>query len=242
MKAGGGNGRETVLAIPFNRRRTSFGAIFPAAIALVGAAVAGTLTSLMIARLPAADPTRLMHPNPFAETWKSLHLLSSNVALLRASLGIAFFWLLASLANMNIDTFGNHELGLQQRDIGPLLGILVIGVALGSVLAGIWSRGRVELGIVPLGALGISLSAAVPLFDRREHRTRSGGDQVLTDGRAWRLLTLGLSGVVQRAGSNRFCSTAAKCGRGAWFWRRTISFRFRSCSFRGFCSGCCATY
>jgi acyl-[acyl-carrier-protein]-phospholipid O-acyltransferase / long-chain-fatty-acid--[acyl-carrier-protein] ligase len=29
----------------------------------------------------------------------------------------------------------------------------------GSVLAGIWSQGKVELGLVPLGAFGISLSA-----------------------------------------------------------------------------------
>lgn len=131
----------------------------PAAAALLGTALCGWLTSLAITRVPAADPERPLPPNPVAETWRSLKLLSANVVLLRTSLGIAFFWFLASLANMNIDTYGNNELDLTQKDIGPLLGILVLGVALGSVLAGLWSRGRVELGLVPLGALGISISA-----------------------------------------------------------------------------------
>ncbi len=133
-------------------------ALTPAAASLLGVAIVGLLTSLIIEHLPAADPNRAMPPNPVVETWHSLRLLTANRALLRTSLGIAFFWFLASLANMNIDTFGNHELQLQQKDIGPLLGVLVIGVALGSVLAGIWSRGRVELGLVPLGAIGVAIS------------------------------------------------------------------------------------
>ncbi|MGE3317308.1 MAG: acyl-[ACP]--phospholipid O-acyltransferase, partial [Planctomycetaceae bacterium] len=146
--------------VPFDADgRTTFTALLPASAALVGVAVAGWLVSLMITKLPAADAARPLPPNPITETWRNLRLLSANVVLLRTALGMAFFWFLASLANMNIDTFGNHELDLTQKDIGPLLGIIVLGVAIGSVLAGVWSRGRVELGIVPLGAVGISISA-----------------------------------------------------------------------------------
>jgi acyl-[acyl-carrier-protein]-phospholipid O-acyltransferase/long-chain-fatty-acid--[acyl-carrier-protein] ligase len=126
--------------------------------ALIGVALIGWLASLSIRAVPAADPQRAFPVNPFAETWASLRRLGSNRPLMRAALGIGFFWLLASLAQMNIDAYGIEELKRSQGDIGLLLGILVLGLGAGSVLAGYWSSGRVELGIVPLGALGIVVS------------------------------------------------------------------------------------
>jgi len=133
--------------------------IMPAAAALLGVAVAGWLISLMIARLPAADPEREIPANPVTDTWESLQLLRSDVGLLRAAMGIAFFWMLASLAQMNIDPFGDVVLGLEKKDVGPLLAILVAGLGFGSVLAGFFSGGKVELGIVPLGATGIAITS-----------------------------------------------------------------------------------
>ncbi len=78
---------------------------------------------------------------------------------MRVALGAAFFWSLASLAQLNVDLFGIKELQLEQKDIGPLLAVLSLGVGVGSVLAGIWSAGRVELGLVPLGGLAIAISS-----------------------------------------------------------------------------------
>ena len=129
-----------------------------AGLALVGVAVAGWLISLGIRRLPPAQPGLAVPVNPVLDTWRQLRLLGANAALLRTALGIAFFWTLASLAQMNIAVYG-QELRLNEADVGKLLGVLVLGVGLGSVLAGIWSGGRIELGIVPLGAAGIVLGS-----------------------------------------------------------------------------------
>lgn len=142
----------------------SFSDIAIAAVTLVGVAVLGTLVSFKIRKLPPAAPDRGFPFNPAKETWHQLSLLRSSTPLMRTALGVAFFWMLASLAQINVDTYGIHELGLSQKDIGPLLGILVFGVALGSVLAGIWSHGRIELGIVPLGAAGIVISSLLLFF------------------------------------------------------------------------------
>jgi acyl-[acyl-carrier-protein]-phospholipid O-acyltransferase/long-chain-fatty-acid--[acyl-carrier-protein] ligase len=133
--------------------------ILPAAMAFVGVAILGLSASLMIGRLRPADPSRQFPKNPVADTVHSLRLVTGNRALLRTALGIAFFWFLASLANINIDSFGTIDLSLTQDKIGPLLAMLVVGVGLGSLLAGLWSGSGVELGIVPLGAAGICLSA-----------------------------------------------------------------------------------
>ncbi|MCH8830433.1 MAG: MFS transporter, partial [Planctomycetes bacterium] len=143
------------------RQTMTFSQLAPAIMALLAVAVLGWLASLLVGRVPAADPQRRFQTNPLRDTVRQLRLLKQNVPLLRAALGIGFFWMLASLAQMNIDVFGNEELGLEQREIGPLLGVLVIGLGTGSVLAGLWSGGKVELGIVPLGAIGIAVSTGL---------------------------------------------------------------------------------
>jgi acyl-[acyl-carrier-protein]-phospholipid O-acyltransferase/long-chain-fatty-acid--[acyl-carrier-protein] ligase len=167
--------------------------LLPVASVLVGVAVFGWLTSLTIRRLPAADPGRHLPPNPFSETARSLRLLTGNKPLLRTALGIAFFWMLASLAQMNIDMFVDEELNRPQQDVGPLLGILVIGLGVGSVLAGLWSGGKVELGIVPLGALGIAVSSLMLYLTGSSVDPASAGsfDQAYYSTCLW-LLLLGL--------------------------------------------------
>lgn len=122
------------------------------------AAGAGCVAALGVRTPPAANESLAFPWNGVAQTWRELRLLASSTPLFRAALGIAFFWSVGALAQMNIDQFG-MEGGLLQRQVTPLLVALVLGLGLGSVLAGYWSGGRVELGIVPLGALGIAVSA-----------------------------------------------------------------------------------
>lgn len=134
-------------------------AIWPAAAALIGVAVVGMLASLWISRLPAANPTAAIKFDPIRETVPALRCLFTEQRLLRAAVGIAFFWFLASLAQLNIDPFADIQFGLEKKDVGILLAVLVAGLGAGSVLAGWWSGGKVELGIVPLGTLGIIVSS-----------------------------------------------------------------------------------
>ena len=54
---------------------------------------------------------------------------------------------------------GAEVLGLSQIKTGMLAIALVIGVGTGSVLAGMMSGGKVELGLVPLGASIVTLGA-----------------------------------------------------------------------------------
>jgi acyl-[acyl-carrier-protein]-phospholipid O-acyltransferase/long-chain-fatty-acid--[acyl-carrier-protein] ligase len=129
----------------------------PAIAVILTVAVAGWLASLLIQRLPAADAQRRWRWDLVEETVGHLKWLHAAPVLLRTALGITVFWMLASLAQINIDTFGIHDLGLKQRDIGVLGMVLVIGVGVGSLLAGWWSQGHIELGLVPMGAAGISL-------------------------------------------------------------------------------------
>jgi len=129
------------------------------AVALVSVAATGWAASLLIAPLPVANPSRTFPYNAAAQTVRDLKLLFSNVPLTRVALGLAFFWSLGSLSNLNIDQFGFEGQLSQQTQLVPLLFALVCGVGVGSVLAGVWSGGKVELGILPLGAGAVALSS-----------------------------------------------------------------------------------
>ena len=129
------------------------------AVALIGVATAGLIASLIIMPLPIANPKRTFPYNAPRQTVRDLAALASSRPLLRAAVGCAIFWALAALAQMNVDLYAINELGGDQTHVGILLAVLALGVGIGSVLAGIWSAGRVELGIVSLGAAGIAVSA-----------------------------------------------------------------------------------
>src|SRR5690606_27884144 len=88
--------------------------------------------------------------------------LGHSRALVRVAFGIMFFWTCAMLFHLNIDQFAVEHIAkeeFKQTQVIFLLGSLIVGVGLGSVLAGLLSGGKVELGIIPLGAGGLAIFA-----------------------------------------------------------------------------------
>ena len=129
------------------------------AVVLIGVSMAGIVSSVFVRRLKAADPSRRFPWDMASQTLRDVRTLASDTAMLRVTLGIVFFWSLALLAQLNIDQFAFQGGATEQVQVAPLLVALVVGLGTGSVVAGLWSSGRVELGILPLGAGGLALSA-----------------------------------------------------------------------------------
>ncbi len=128
--------------------------------ALLGAAVLGWIASLLIGPLRSANPVRRFPWNPAEQTVRDMASLCSKRPLFLAASGSSYFWALGMLSQVNIYLFANEILFVpQQRDVGILLGVLTIGIGGGAVLAGAFSRGKIELGLVPLGAAGIALTS-----------------------------------------------------------------------------------
>jgi acyl-[acyl-carrier-protein]-phospholipid O-acyltransferase/long-chain-fatty-acid--[acyl-carrier-protein] ligase len=146
---------------------------------LLSVSVAGWIASLFIMRLRPADPSRPFPTQMFQQTWRDLRTLAANRAMLRVALGIMFFWTLGMLAQLNIDQFAFEGGATDQTQVSPLLCALVFGVGLGSVLAGVWSGGKVELGILPLGAGGLALFA-FGLFTIEGRLVTSGPDYTIS--------------------------------------------------------------
>ena len=172
-------GNVLTVAVDYQGPEQGLARLWPATVALVGVALAGLSASFLIARLPVANPLRHFPWDAARQTWRDVKRLADDRAMLRVALGIMFFWSLAMLAQVNIDQFAEYGGTTNQTQVIPLLLALVVGVGLGSVLAGVWSSGRVELGILPLGAGGLAFSALMlftvegELYDTSEHWTPS---------------------------------------------------------------------
>ncbi|MCR9202347.1 MAG: acyl-[ACP]--phospholipid O-acyltransferase [Planctomycetaceae bacterium] len=151
-------------------------------LALTGVAVVGLLASLLISPVRPASPQLAFPWNPLVHSWRDIRLVLSDKPIFRVTLGIAFFWSLAALAQLNIDTFVINNLKLGQTSVGTFLAVLSIGVGAGSLLAGVWSAGRVELGMVPLGTVVMAAACVLAWFS---------SDSMLMFGLALALIGLG---------------------------------------------------
>ena len=126
---------------------------------LVGVATVGFLVSLLIKRLPVADPSRRFPLFWPAETYRDFRKVAETPSLMPAVFGYALFWSIAALCQVNIDLFGKDTLELSATGIAILLGFLTAGVGVGSAFAGWVSGKKIELGLVPIGALGMGLAS-----------------------------------------------------------------------------------
>jgi len=131
---------------------------------LIGLAVVGTIVSILIVPFKAADPQAKFPYNVPVETAKNIGELYALRSLFRVGLGIVFFWSIASISQLNIDIFAAESGSVNEVEKLPLLISLVLGLGVGSVMAGIASGGRIELGLVPWGALGIAVFSVLLFF------------------------------------------------------------------------------
>ncbi|MBM3988562.1 MAG: MFS transporter [Planctomycetes bacterium] len=83
--------------------------------------------------------------------------LRADRVLRLAVLGNALFMGVASLLMQNLQVYAKVDLKLEERRVGLPLATLSIGIGLGSLLAGRMSGRKVELGLLPLGALLLAL-------------------------------------------------------------------------------------
>jgi len=131
------------------------------AVTVVGVAGVGTATSLLIRPLRSANPTQPFSFNFLGQALGDLATLASHRSLFVAAGASALFWSLAGLCQVNVDVFATGDLGVAQQHVGPLLAVLALGVGAGNILAAVWSRGGIDLRLVPCGAAGIALGGVL---------------------------------------------------------------------------------
>lgn len=124
---------------------------------LILIAVAGTATSLRIPKVAYSGNKKPFRLNPWAEVIAGIRCLYAYKILFLTVLGISYFWFMGAMLQMVIILFGKEILGLSDLLIGFLGTFMAVGIGIGSLVAGRLSGDKVELGLVPLGSIGMGL-------------------------------------------------------------------------------------
>jgi len=124
---------------------------------LVGVALAGWLASRMIPATAIQAPDLPIRWNLFQETWRTVHQARRERPIFLSILGISWFWLLGTAYLTQLPNFTKTVLSGDESVVTLLLALFSVGVGLGSMLCERLSDKKVELGLVPLGSIGLSL-------------------------------------------------------------------------------------
>ncbi|MFI2812453.1 MULTISPECIES: MFS transporter [Microbulbifer] len=123
---------------------------------IISIAVAGYLVCRAIPSAPAPVPDLKIELNPVTQTARLLREITKTPAIFYSIIGISWFWLLGAAYLTQIPSFGKNVLGGDEPLVALLLCSFTVGVAIGSLLCSRLSGGRIELGLVPLGAAGLT--------------------------------------------------------------------------------------
>ena len=141
----------------------------PVVSAVLGVAVLGYLSASQLPSAHASDPGVRVNPNIFVATYRIVGYVAQHRELFVLVLCISWFWFLGATYLSMVPSYGKEHLNADEHVVTLLNAAFTIGIALGSIACERFSRGRIELGLVPLGCVGISifsldfyLSAASP--------------------------------------------------------------------------------
>ena len=127
------------------------------AFACVGLAILGRLTAQAVPASPSTDPSLVINWNPVSETWRNLKLAHGNLVVFRSLLGISWMWFFGAAFLAQFPAFAKSVLHGDEQVASLLLVVFSVGIGIGSLLCEVLSRRHVEIGLVPFGAIGMSV-------------------------------------------------------------------------------------
>jgi len=138
---------------------------------LIGTSVLGLLVSLGIGGVPAGNATRRFQVNFVAQLASELRGIRGDRPLVMAVIGNTYFWFLAALLQAIILIYGAETLRIGSDENAYLQAAVAIGIGLGSLAAGYLSGSKIEYGLIPLGAAGMTAFGAALAFEGHTFRT-----------------------------------------------------------------------
>lgn len=127
------------------------------AVAVVLIACIGYWASRSIPTLPAAAPELKISFNLFTQTVSIIRDARKNTTVFYSVMGISWFWFIGITYVTQLPNFVRYDLGGNEQVYILLLAMFSIGIGIGSFLCERLSGRMVEIGLVPIGALGLTL-------------------------------------------------------------------------------------
>ena len=130
---------------------------------ITGAGLAIAIIGYFSARnIPVAAPPApelKISANIIKETWRNIQFARADETVFLSIMGISWFWLYGSLFLAQFPSYTKNILGGSETAVTLLLATFTFGIGIGSLLCERMSKGRVELGLVPFGSIGLTLFA-----------------------------------------------------------------------------------
>lgn len=127
------------------------------AVAVVAFAFLGYLASRSIPNAPANNAELVVNYNPFTCIKQTVTQIKNERALFLSILAISWFWFLGAGYLTQFPAFAINNLGGNTQLVTLLLVVFSFGVGLGSILCERLSGHTIELGIIPIGSIGMSI-------------------------------------------------------------------------------------
>ncbi|MDT8449695.1 MAG: MFS transporter [Wenzhouxiangellaceae bacterium] len=125
--------------------------------ATLAVAAAGYLAALAVPRVAIGDPGLALDLNPVTASWTALKDLAADPSLLHNVLGVSWFWFYGTIFLVQIPAWTQGVLGGNEAVLAGLLALFIVGISAGALASGRLSRGGIEIGLVPVGALGMTV-------------------------------------------------------------------------------------
>jgi 1-acyl-sn-glycerol-3-phosphate acyltransferase len=132
----------------------------------IGVAVIGYTISRSIPAAPATAPELKFSWNPWTETARVLKLTHADRAVFNAVLGISWFWFFGTVLVAQLPNYTHYTLGGDGSVNTLILTLFSLGTGIGSLLCERLSGKRVEIGLVPVGAFGLTVFGVDLYFAR----------------------------------------------------------------------------
>jgi len=135
---------------------TTYGAL------LIGAAIcimafAGWGASCLIPKAEPPAPGLKINWNPIVQTWETIKFARKDRVVFLSILGISWFWFLGLAYQTQIPNFTRLVLKGSESVMILLLAMFSIGIGAGSLLCEWLSGRKIEIGLVPIGSIGLSI-------------------------------------------------------------------------------------
>ncbi|MEO8362297.1 MAG: 1-acyl-sn-glycerol-3-phosphate acyltransferase, partial [Vicinamibacteria bacterium] len=101
------------------------------------------------------------------ETIRNMKLAMENVVVFRGLMGVSWLWFFGAAFLTQLPSFAKDVLGGSESVASLLLVVFSVGIGIGSLLCETLSRRHVELGLVPIGAFGMTAFAVDLYFASR---------------------------------------------------------------------------
>lgn len=138
-----------VVRLPGSERNVS--------LVLVGLAIAGLVSGILVPAVTGASPDLKVNFNPLPN-FKSLHqILLKNSQVYLAVVVISWFWFYGAAVLSILPVYCKDSLNVNESVVTGLLAMFTIGIAIGSVFCERISRGHVRLKWLPLAAAGMTV-------------------------------------------------------------------------------------